>query len=92
MVQARLSCGALPLSAVARGAGLDFSREMDRFEGMMRSPFPERWTSEFALFIKSYGVARLAADLANRDGRAPLDTRCERSSPDPCQDHPAPCP
>ena len=29
----------------------------------MDSPFPERWTSEFARFIKSYGVARLAADL-----------------------------
>jgi len=29
----------------------------------MDSPFPERWTSEFALFIKSYGVAQLAADL-----------------------------
>lgn len=29
----------------------------------MDSPFPERWKSEFALFIKAYGVARLAADL-----------------------------
>jgi CHASE2 domain-containing sensor protein len=30
---------------------------------MPRSPFPERWKSEFASFIKAYGVASLAVKL-----------------------------